>query len=155
MKVTWRFASSLVLGGIFIFGAQLAGAETATDPYGRYVTQVKAGKFEPGQWETISIGALADKIEKMWQGGPEFVLVDLRNKHDFMQGAVPEAVNIPLQKLSFYAGRSFQKEDEIVFYGYSSGDKASVNAVILLAHKGYKRLFLLEGGWAAWRERDL
>ena len=93
---------------------------------------------------------LAHKIEEKRAKRYFFNLVDLRLEVDFLKGGIPGAVNIPLVKLRFVAEREFDKSEDLVLYGYSRDDRASVNAVVLLVNKGYGHVMLLEGGWEAW-----
>lgn len=109
------------------------------------------GRFTPDQLVMIDAETVAHMIEEKQLKKREFQLVDLRLEVDFEKGSIPGALNIPLKKLSFMADQVLKPSDEIICYGYSKDDKASVNAVILLINKGYQKVFLLEGGFKDWK----
>ncbi len=95
--------------------------------------------------------ALAEKIEQKRDKKISFTLVDLRLEAEYQEGHIPGAVNLPLKKLRFLAEQTLAKADDIIFYGYSRDDQASVNAVILLRNKGFERVALLTGGIDEWK----
>lgn len=104
------------------------------------------------QISRITAAELRQKLEDQKAGKIFFDLVDLRLEKDFAAGFIPGAVNIPLKKLPFVAEKIFGKSDEIIFYGYSEGDRASINAGIFLKNKGFSKLLFLESGYKGWQE---
>ena len=79
------------------------------------------------------------------------MLVDTRNETDYQKGHLPGAMNIPLGKMRFEAERLLDKEQDVVCYGYSRNDPASVNAVIFLANRNYQHVLFFEEGAMGWK----
>lgn len=113
-------------------------------------TQRRAGSFIPARLRHIETPELRRMILERDDPGKSFSLVDLRSEASYAQGALPGAVNTPLKKLTFVAEKLFSPTEPIVLYGYSAQDKASVNAVVLLANKGYCNISFYDGGYAGW-----
>lgn len=116
--------------------------------------QRRAGVFLPSQVDHIGGVELRRLIRERDDLGKVFHLVDLRNEADHAQGAIPGAVNVPLKKLSFVAEKRFGLSEPIVLYGYSADDRASINAVVLLANKGYRNISFYDGGYADWKAAE-
>ena len=112
---------------------------------------VSAGNDAGVHLASISQEVLAKKIIQKQERKILFSLVDLRLEGEYQSGHLPGAVNAPLKKLRFLAESMFAKNDEIIFYGYSREDRASVNAMILLGNKGFKHISLLDGGFEEWK----
>jgi rhodanese-related sulfurtransferase len=69
-------------------------------------------------------------------------LVDLRSPADFRRGALPGALNIPVEALS-YEHRLLSREQPVIVYGAS--EFRSSRAARLLAGKGFSRIYHLAG----------
>lgn len=110
----------------------------------------RTGVFLPSHLRHIERGELKRLIRERDEQGKPFHLVDLRNEADHAGGALPGAVNVPLKKLSFVAEKRFGMTEPIVLYGYSTVDRASVNAAVLLANKGYRNVSYYDEGYAGW-----
>jgi len=93
---------------------------------------------------------LTEKLEGRSEGGFFFHLVDLRREADYAEGHISGAVNVPMSKLPYIAEKIFGKTDEVIFYGYSSRDRAAVNAVLFMSNKGFTSVSLLSGGIQGW-----
>jgi rhodanese-related sulfurtransferase len=84
------------------------------------------------------------------KGNPQ--VIDLRSAEDFARGSLPNAKNIPADKL---AGRSAElKKDKPVLLVCATGTSAGRTAAALRA-QGFAEVFVLAGGIAAWREAGL
>lgn len=110
----------------------------------------RTGVFLPAHLRHIERGELERLIRERDEQGKSFHLVDLRNEADHAKGALPGAVNVPLKKLRFVAEKRFGPAELIVLYGYSTADRASVNAAVLLANKGYRNVSYYDEGYAGW-----
>ena len=99
----------------------------------------------------MSPARLELKIREKEEKKASFSLVDLRLESDYGAGRIQGAVNIPLKKLRFLGEKMLGRSEDIYFYGYSSDDRAAVNAVILLVNKGFQHVFLLDGGVKEWK----
>ena len=67
-------------------------------------------------------------------------LVDVRSPADFSRGALPGALNIPVETLS-YEHRLLSREQPVIVYGAS--EFHSSRAARLLAGKGFQRIYHL------------
>jgi rhodanese-related sulfurtransferase len=99
----------------------------------------------------ISQESLAQKIRDKKDEKYFFTLVDTRNEADYQKGHIPGAINIPLGKMRFVAERVLDKEKDVVCYGYSRDDQASVDAVIFLANRNYNHVMFFEDGAMGWK----
>jgi rhodanese-related sulfurtransferase len=78
------------------------------------------------------------------------LVVDIRDAAEFASGHLPEAKNIPLDKL----GSLDEKKDRPILLVCASGVRSG-QAVRKLAKSGYARAVSLEGGIDAWRAAKL
>jgi rhodanese-related sulfurtransferase len=67
-------------------------------------------------------------------------LVDVRSPDDFMRGALPGALNLPIDALSYDYGQLDKREPVIV---YGAHPVACVRAARLLAGQGFSRIYHL------------
>jgi rhodanese-related sulfurtransferase len=85
-------------------------------------------------------------------GEHNLVIVDVRAEEDFEQGHVPGAINLPKERWDNPKGLDRQKTN--VVYCYNQQCHLAANACVRLAAKGYP-VMELEGGFGAWKEREL
>ncbi len=111
----------------------------------------RSDSFEPSKMIWIGQEELARRIKDKKQNKDAFELVDLRLETDYQKGHIPGAQNVPIQKMRFELESRFEKQDEIIFYGYSREDLASANAVIMMVNKGFAKVALLDGGYKDWK----
>lgn len=74
------------------------------------------------------------------QGGQ---LVDIRSPADFRRGALPGALNLPLNAL-VYDSAQLDKQEPVILYGSTEGVQCS-RAAHLLAGRGFSRIYHLSG----------
>ncbi|MCC6586530.1 MAG: molybdopterin-synthase adenylyltransferase MoeB [Bryobacterales bacterium] len=102
---------------------------------------------EPGVSETeIEVTALKTKIDR----GDEFVLVDVREPHEFQIGRIPGSRLIPLGELPKRMNE-LNVGDEIVVHCKSG--MRSAKAQTLLQQSGFKNVKNLKGGILAWSDK--
>jgi molybdopterin/thiamine biosynthesis adenylyltransferase/rhodanese-related sulfurtransferase/molybdopterin converting factor small subunit len=94
----------------------------------------------------ISVEQLKQKRDR----GEEFVLVDVREPHEWAISAFPESVKIPLATLPQNLNR-LSTADEIVVHCKTGG--RSAKAVALLREAGFRKVVNLAGGINGWAER--
>lgn len=75
-------------------------------------------------------------------------LIDVREAHEFKQGHIAGAVNIPLGALSSRISE-FPKDKPI--YLYCRSGRRSRMAAKLLSKRGYRQIAHLQGGLTAWK----
>ncbi|KAF7789862.1 hypothetical protein EIP86_000810 [Pleurotus ostreatoroseus] len=91
-------------------------------------------------------------------------LIDVREKDEVMQGAIPSAVNVPLTVLSgafglrdadfdrIYGFPKPKPEQEIIFYCRSG--KRSTTACDVAKRNGYKNILNYKGSWLDWVQQE-
>jgi hypothetical protein len=97
--------------------------------------------------DKIKVVDLADWIIK---GKADFELVDLRSQEKFNEYSIPNAQCIPLVQLP---ESELLRNQKIIFY--SDDDIAASQAWFILKSKGYKGVYILDGGLNAWKEKVL
>ena len=70
-------------------------------------------------------------------------LVDIRSPADFRRGALPGALNLPLDALAYDYGQ-LDKQEPVILYGATEGVQCS-RAAFLLAGRGFSRIYHLSG----------
>jgi molybdopterin/thiamine biosynthesis adenylyltransferase/rhodanese-related sulfurtransferase/molybdopterin converting factor small subunit len=88
-------------------------------------------------------------LQRMRQEKQDFVLVDVREPHEWAISAFPESVKIPLGELPQNLNR-LSTADEIVVHCKSGG--RSARAVALLREAGFRKVRNLTGGINRWAE---
>jgi adenylyltransferase/sulfurtransferase len=88
-------------------------------------------------------------LQRMRQEKQDFVLVDVREPHEWAISAFPESVKIPLGELPQNLNR-LSTADEIVVHCKSGG--RSAKAVALLREAGFRKVRNLTGGINRWAE---
>ena len=84
--------------------------------------------------------------------GKNATVVDIRSPEEFAKGSLPNARNLPAEKLKQGAG--VLKKDKPVIVVCATGREAGKVAAQLRA-SGFNDVFVLGGGLAAWREAGL
>jgi rhodanese-related sulfurtransferase len=82
-------------------------------------------------------------------------VVDVCTDKEFETGHIPDAVSLPLSQLKDEADKTLAKsKDKPVIISCRSGNRAK-SAAKKLAKLGYKDLYILSGGNAAWQKEKL
>ncbi|MCB9426353.1 MAG: rhodanese-like domain-containing protein [Flavobacteriales bacterium] len=97
----------------------------------------------------ISTDEVATKIIAQ---DPSFILVDLRDEQSFEKYSLPNAVNIPLQKLLNKDSEGLLNQDQFDIIFFSNDHFYADQAWMLCTRLGYKNLKVLEGGLNRWFE---
>lgn len=84
--------------------------------------------------------------------GKNATIVDIRTPEEFAKGSLPNARNLPAEKVKDGAGAL--KKDKPVIVVCANGRSAS-KAAAQLRSNGFNDVFVLGGGLAAWREAGL
>ncbi len=109
--------------------------------------------------EEISAAQLADRVSEA------SVLIDVREPHEYEEGHIPGAMNIPRGTLEFAvldhpvlaagAASDPDKLPETRIFLYCRSGKRAALAAQTLESMGFEQVFSLEGGYKAWREAGL
>ena len=82
------------------------------------------------------------------------VIVDVRENDEFAGGHLPEAVNMPLQEMSDYAGFLPEDREAPILVVCETGNR-SLSGALFLASLGYRDVRSINGGTSGWREKGL
>jgi rhodanese-related sulfurtransferase len=106
-----------------------------------------AAARHPGHPALLTIDA--ESLQRLTEAGRPVVTVDVRPPEAYRDGRLPGARSIPLSSLG--ARRSeIPGEPLVVLYGAADLDEAAA-AYRHLRAAGHANVFVLEGGFAAWR----
>lgn len=87
-----------------------------------------------------------------WDGTEEItkrnLLVDVRTRHEYLDGAIDGAINIPLDELR---ERMHELPPEEPVYLYCEGGTRGYLAQRILNQNGYKEVYNLSGGYKLWK----
>jgi len=90
-----------------------------------------------------------EDLKKKMDAQEDFVLIDVRDKGEFIKGSIPSALNISRGLLEFKIGDKVEdKSKEIVLF-CKSGSRSAL-ATAALKSIGYTNVKSLAGGWVAW-----
>ena len=102
---------------------------------------------EPGVSETeIEVTALKARLDR----GDDFVLVDVREPHEFQIGRIPNSRLIPLGELAKRVNELNVGDDIVV---HCKSGMRSAKAMDFLKQSGFKRVKNLKGGILAWSDK--
>lgn len=90
--------------------------------------------------------------ERIINGDPAVQLIDVRSPYDFMDFALPGAVNIPFEDFLLEGSMEIMNQDGKDFIFYSNGDVFSNQAWMMAKRMGYTRIYVLDDGLNKWIE---
>jgi membrane protein DedA with SNARE-associated domain/rhodanese-related sulfurtransferase len=98
----------------------------------------------------------ADELKQRLDLGDPIALVDLRHPLELEcdPHMLPGALHIPAEELG-RRHREIPRRREVVVYATCPADVTSAHAALRLRARGFPRVRPLEGGYEAWRARDL
>lgn len=83
------------------------------------------------------------------------MILDVCTRKEFSEGHIPDALNVPLSDLANEAGGKLGKEKgRPVIISCRTGNRAK-GAAKKLARLGFKDIYILRGGNAAWQKENL
>ena len=91
-----------------------------------------------------------EQLLEMMENKDKFKLVEVLKEESFKDGHIPEAINIPVDKLKDFAKKYLNKTDTIVVYCASYTCHASTNAARILMEMGYNKVFDFKGSKKTW-----
>lgn len=109
---------------------------------------VFAGAAHAGTWQWID----GQRVMNYVTEGSGLWLIDVRNAAAYEAGHIEGAVSIPQDMLMH---KKFPAQKMLVLVDDSLGQQTARQAADALVEKGQERVFVLEGGLAAWRIEGL
>ena len=132
---------AIVLGVIALF---------AGNPYGGTTIKVNEKDIAlstVGNSDKVSVTDLADWIIK---GKSDYELVDLRSEEKYNEYTIPNSRCVPLPQIS---SSELLRNQKIVLF--SDDDITASQAWFILKTKGYKGVYILDGGLDTWKDKVL
>ncbi len=130
-------ALAVALAALAVFGDPHTGHVVTLD------TRELAAIVET-EVDHVTVDELADW---MIQGRTDYRLIDLRDPESFAEYHIPTSENVPITGL---ADHPLLRNERIVLY--SGGGIHSAQAWFLLRAEGYRGVYMLLGGLAAWQD---
>jgi len=91
-----------------------------------------------------------EQLLEMMGNKDNFKLVEVLSEDSYEKGHIPNAINIPVDKLEKESGKKLKKTDNIVVYCASYTCHASTNAAKILLNMGYNKVLDFKGSKKAW-----
>jgi len=92
----------------------------------------------------------ATEVERRVQAGEEFPIVDVREKIEWNEGHLPDAIHVPRGFLELQIEEALPDKDQPVLL-YCAGGVRSLLAAETLRQMGYRQPISMSGGYTAWR----
>jgi rhodanese-related sulfurtransferase/peroxiredoxin len=123
-----------------------------------FAAQTVRGTQKPGASPTPtpkSPNISVDEAHKMLQETPdEIILVDTRTEQIYASEHIPGAINIPLSVNTTPFEQEIEKLDKSkIIIAYCQAGRASLVAGDLLVQHGFERVYTMEGGINAWKQK--
>lgn len=99
------------------------------------------------QAKHLTAEAFLEKQEKH----PDFLLIDVRTKEEFLAGHIDGAVSISRGTLEYKIQETTTDPDRLIVVYCRTGGRGSLSA-LTLESIGYKNVYDLEGGFDAWTQ---
>ena len=112
------------------------------------VSAVEASTAEASTAE-VTAAEVRERLAARAQGGPPFVLVDVREPDEHAESAIAGAICIPLAHLATEAGRGALSREATIVVHCAGGSRAG-RAQSLLQGAGYPHVSTFSGGMRAW-----
>jgi len=104
---------------------------------------VTAGSAYCAGWEYISPA----RVHSLLNEGSGLWLLDIRGGAAFDRQHIEGAINVPLEELSV---KNFPQQKMLVLVDDAIGLKGALDAAVLLSQRGYKKVYILDGGLWKW-----
>jgi len=102
------------------------------------------------EWSTPQVNEAMAHQHEAGRENQEFVLVDVREKHEWNEGHIPGAVHVPRGYLELQVEEAVPDKDKTVVL-YCAGGVRSLMAGATLQQMGYKNVVSMAGGFGAWK----
>lgn len=90
--------------------------------------------------------------EMLVQKDPSLQMIDVRSRSDYEQYHLPGAVNVPLDDILSEENSVWFDQAERTNVLYANGNTAASEAWMLLRQKGYRDIYVMQGGLNNWAE---
>ena len=102
------------------------------------------------EWSPLEVNAALAYRHESEQDGQDFVLIDVREKHEWNEGHIPGAVHVPRGHLESNIEEKIpDKSKKIILY--CAGGVRSLMAGQTLQQMGYQDVISMSGGFGRWK----
>ena len=145
---TMRRPNLLAIAGIIVVLGVLLGAAALrqNEKYAFKLTALEMHKKITTERHLLSAQDLKNELES-----GKYVLVDIRNPREFIGEHLPEAINIPYERILDEEHESLFEESDRIKVLYDNNDVWSNAAWMILTQYGYENLIVLRGGLEGWK----
>src|SRR5579859_5530857 len=102
------------------------------------------------EWSPSQVHNALDQQHEAGRDSEEIVLVDVREKHEWNEGHVPEALHVPRGFLELQIEEAVPDKSKTVVL-YCAGGVRSLMAGSTLQQMGYKNVISMAGGFGQWK----
>lgn len=97
----------------------------------------------------------ADQLKAKLARNEQITIIDVRDTQSFLNNnKIKGSIHVKLRRLSYRLSmpplKNAPRDREVVTYCACSHDEASIRAAQLLLDAGFKRVYVLQGGWQMW-----
>jgi len=96
-----------------------------------------------------------ERVLEMRENGEPFKLVEVLPEKSFREGHIPDAINIPVERLDTEAPRYLGKRDNVIVYCGGFACTASTEAARKLRELGYRHTWDFKAGKEGWQHAGL
>jgi len=96
-----------------------------------------------------------ERLMEMRANGERFKLVEVLPEERYREGHLPEAINIPVEKIETEAPRQLDKREHVVVYCGGFACQASTEAARKLHELGYRHAYDFKAGKNGWKSAGL
>jgi rhodanese-related sulfurtransferase len=96
-----------------------------------------------------------ERLLEIKANGEPLTLIEVLPETSFREGHLPDAINIPLDKLETEAPQHLSKRDHVVVYCGGFACKASTEAARKLREMGYSHAVDFKAGKSGWKAAGL
>ncbi len=130
---------------LLLFTWAYVACQTKTEPgHG----QVATTETDSAPYQDLSV---ADFKAKM--NGPDVILLDVRTPAEIAEGKIEGALELDIQSPDF-AQKIDELNKEKTYLVYCRSGGRSSKACTMMADKGFKKLYNLDGGFTAWSSEN-
>jgi rhodanese-related sulfurtransferase len=98
----------------------------------------------------------AEELKARLSRNERLVLIDVRDTNSYAGSGnrIKGALHVKLRRLNYRLSlpplRDVSRDSEVVTYCACANDEASIRAAQILSDAGFKRVYVLKGGWRMW-----
>lgn len=136
----------LILSGC---GGEKSTEVQDTGDSGKAIESTKKHPAAAGNVLQLSVS----QFEKMRRAGIEVPIIDVRTPKEIADGKIPNALEMDYEADDFEE-KLEELDKNVTYIVYCEAGGRSSNAAELMAKKGFKNVYNLDGGYLAWIEQS-